>query len=114
MALGWLSVASFAWQYVVPALKDCADVIMKGTYSFVCDRVDDVDVLEEKGLSKRTLVFDSALEFLDEKGVDTSTISSALIYLLIEIAVVNLKKRENKLNKTKRVRKSPKAKKSNR
>jgi len=104
MALGWLSVASFAWQYVVPALKDCADVIMKGTYSFICDRVDDADVTNLHGLQKRTLVFDGALQFLDKKGVDTSTISSALIYLLIEIAVVNMKKRTKKLRRTKRVR----------
>jgi hypothetical protein len=99
MAIGWVSVVSFAWQYVIPALKDCADVLMKGTYGYVKDRVDDVDVLEEKGLGKRTLVYDGALEFLEEKGIDTSTVSSALIYLLIEIAVVNLKKRKNKLRK---------------
>jgi hypothetical protein len=102
MAIGWLSVASFAWQYVVPALKDCADVLMKGTYTYIKDRVDDADVKDLHGLEKRTLVFDGALEFLDEKGVDTSTVSSALIYLLIEIAVVNLKKQKNKLRKTKR------------
>ena len=104
MAIGYLAVASFAWQYVVPALKDCAEVLMKGTYPYVCDRVDDVDVVEKHGLAKRTMVFDSALELLDKKGVDTSTISSALIYLLIEIAVVNMKKRQKKLRKTKRVR----------
>ena len=99
MAIGWLSVASFAWQYVVPALKDCADVLMKGTYGYIKNRVDDVDVLEEHGIAKRTMVYDGAIEFLEAKDVDTSTVSSALIYLLIEIAVVNLKKNKNKLRK---------------
>jgi hypothetical protein len=99
MAIGFISIASFAWQYVVPALRDCAQVLIKGTYTYIKDRVDDVDVMSLKGLEKRALVFDGSLEYLSKKGVDPSTISSALIYMLIEIAVVNLKKKQNKLQK---------------
>jgi hypothetical protein len=99
MAFGWLSVASFAWQYVVPALKECADVLIKGTYTYIVNRVDDADILDLTGLAKRTQVYDDAVIFLDGKDVDTSTISSTLIYLLIEIAVVNLRKKQKRLRK---------------
>ena len=99
MAIGWLSVASFSWQYVVPVLKECADVVMKGTYTYITNRVDDADVMDLSGLAKRTKVYDDALVFLDGKDVDTSTYSSVLIYLLIEIAVANLRKKQKRLRK---------------
>ena len=99
MALGWLSVASFAWQYVVPALKECADVLIKGTYTYIVNRVDDADVMDLKGIAKRTLVYDNTVGYLEGKGVDTGTVSSTLIYLLIEIAVVNLRKKQKRLRK---------------
>lgn len=99
MAFPVVGALTFVWQYVVPIIKDIVQVLSSGAYSFISDRVDDVDVLELKGLEKRTRVFEDASEFLRSKHVDPSLYSSAVIYLLIEIAVVNLKKRQKKLVK---------------
>jgi hypothetical protein len=99
MPIPAFSVLAFVWQYVIPIIKDIAQVLAKGTYSYVKGRVDDLDVLAMKGIEKRTRVFEDASEFLKQKGVDTSLYSSAAIYLLIEIAVVNLKKQQKKLVK---------------
>ena len=99
MGVPVVSVVAFAWKYVIPVLKDVSQVIMKGTYPFIKDRVDDIDVLELKGITKRTRVFADVEEFLKNKGVDPSMYSSAVIYLLIEIAVVNLKRKQKKLVK---------------
>jgi hypothetical protein len=97
MAIGVLTVVSFAWTYVVPILRDGIKVINKGTYGYIRDRVDDADILPLKGFEKRTKVYADAVEWLEGKGVDTSLYSSVLIYLLLEIAVANLKKKQKKL-----------------
>jgi len=99
MPIPAFSVVAFVWQYVVPVIRDIVKFLSKGVYSYVKDRVDDVDVLAMKGIEKRTRVFEDATEFLKQKGVDTSLYSSAAIYLLIEIAVANLKKQQKKLMK---------------
>jgi len=87
-----LSAISFVWTYVLPVIQDIIQVIMEGTYTYIRDRVDDVDVLEEKGLAKRTLVYNSTKEWLKDRDVKLETLASVVIYLLIEIAVANLKR----------------------
>jgi len=87
-----LSAISFVWTYVLPVIQDIIKVIMEGTYTYVRDRVDDVDVLQEKGLAKRSLVYNNTKEWLKDKDVRVETLSSVVIYLLIEIAVANLKR----------------------
>ena len=100
MAIGALAVVSFAWTYVLPVLRDGIKVLNKGTYAYIKDRVDDADIMPLKGFEKRTKVYADAVEWLENKGVDTSLYSSALIYLLLEIAVANLKKKQKKLIRT--------------
>jgi hypothetical protein len=95
-----LSVLSFVWSYVVPVVKDAIAIINKGTYAWIKDRVDDADILELSGFEKRTKVYSDTIGWLENvKKVDTSLYSSAMVYLLIEIAVANLKKKQNKLVK---------------
>ena len=94
------SVLGFIWSYVVPVIKDAIKVINKGTYAWIKDRVDDADILELSGLEKRTKVYSDTIGWLENvKLVDASLYSSAMVYLLIEIAVANLKKKQNKLVK---------------
>jgi hypothetical protein len=95
-----LAVLSFIWTYVVPIVKDAIQVLGKGTYFYIKDRVDDTDVLALQGFEKRTKVFADTVAWLAQKGVDASMFSSAMVYLLIEIAVVNMKKKQAKLLKT--------------
>lgn len=93
-------VLSFVWSYVVPVIKDVIKVINKGTYAYIKDRVDDADVMEMSGFDKRTTVYNDAIGWLENvKKVDASLYSSAVVYLLIEIAVANLKKKQKKLIK---------------
>lgn len=99
MAIPIAVVVSFVWTYVVPIIKDGVKVLNKGTYAYIKDRVDDVDILSMKGFEKRTTVYGNAIGFLESKGVDTSMYSSVFVYLLIEVAVANLKKKQNKLIK---------------
>jgi hypothetical protein len=99
MAIPVAVVVSFVWTYVIPIIRDGVKVINKGTYDYIKDRVDDVDVLNLKGFEKRVTVYGNAIAFLEAKGVDTSMYSSVFVYLLIEIAVANLKKKQNKLIK---------------
>ena len=94
-----IAILSFVWTYVVPVIKDATQLLTSGTYAHIKDRVDDVDILKLKGITKRNKVFQSAQEFLESKDVDTDMFSSVLIYLLIEIAVANLKKKQKKLLK---------------
>lgn len=92
----------FVWTYVIPIVKDGVKVINKGTYAYVRDRVDDADILPLSGFEKRMKVYGDAVGWLENvKNVDTTMYSSAFIYLLIEIAVLNLKKQQKKLLKTK-------------
>jgi hypothetical protein len=99
MAIGAVTVLTFVWTYVVPIVRDGVRVLNKGTYGYIKDRVDDTDILPLKGFEKRTKVYADTVEWLEKKGVDTSLYSSALIYLLLEIAVANLKKKQKKLVK---------------
>lgn len=93
----------FVWTYVIPVIKDGVKVINKGTYKFVRDRVDDADIMPLSGFEKRMRVYADAVGWLENvKKVDTSLYSSAFVYLLIEIAVLNLKKKQNKLMKKKK------------
>lgn len=92
-----IAILGFVWTYVVPVVKDAAELLTSGAYKHIKDRVDDVDVKNLKGITKRTKVFDSTQEFLANKGVDTDMFSSVLLYMLIEIAVANLKKKQKKL-----------------
>jgi hypothetical protein len=94
-----IAILSFVWTYVVPVLKDGFVIIKSGVYEHIKDRVDDEDIRNVKGITKRNKVFASAEGFLDEKGIDPNMFSSVLLYLLIEIAVANLKKRQKKLLK---------------
>jgi len=94
-----IAVLSFIWSYVVPVIRDGVQIINKGTYAYIKDRVDDADVLALKGFEKRTKVYADTVAWLEEKGVDPSLYSSAFIYLLLEIAVTNLKKKQKKLIK---------------
>lgn len=87
-----LTALNFVWVYVLPIISDITKVIMVGTYSFIKDRVDDVDILALHGLDKRNQVYMSTKEWLKTQGVGLETVSSVVIYLLIEIAVANLKK----------------------
>jgi hypothetical protein len=100
MAIGAVTVLTFVWSYVIPVLRDGVKVINKGTYKFIKNRVDDADILELSGLEKRTTVYTEAVVWLQDKGVDTTLYSSALIYLLLEIAVANLKKKQKRLVRT--------------
>ena len=100
MAFPIAAAAAFVWTYVVPVIKDGIKVINKGTYGFIKDRVDDADVMEATGLDKRAMVYSDAIGWLENvKKVDTSMYSSVFVYLLIEIAVANLKKKQKKLLK---------------
>ena len=99
MAFPIMRVLPFVMKYVIPAVKDIGRVLAAGTYAFIKDRVDDVDILELSGLEKRARVYKDTKEYLDSQGVDAEMYASAAIYLLIEIAVVNLKKKQNKLVK---------------
>jgi len=99
MALPVAVVISFVWTYVIPILRDCVKVLNKGIYAFIKDRVDDADIVEAKGMEKRIMVYESAQEYLEGKKFDTSIYSSSLIYLLIEIAVANLRKKQKRLMK---------------
>lgn len=99
MGLPITVVLSFVWNYVIPVLKDCIKVVNKGVYGHIKDRVDDADVKELHGIEKRMLVYDSAVNYLEQEGVDPSLYSSTLIYLLIEIAVANLRRKQKRLVK---------------
>jgi len=90
--MNWLTAASFTWTTVLPIVQDIIDIIMEGTYTFIRNRVDDVDVLEEEGLSKRSLVYSDTKEWLKSRDINVETLSSVVIYLLIEIAVANLRR----------------------
>jgi hypothetical protein len=94
-----VSVLSFVWSYVIPVLKDGMAIINKGTYKYIKNRVDDADVLPLSGFEKRTKVYGDTIEWLKNQNVDPSLYSSAFVYLLIEIAVANLKKQQKKLIK---------------
>jgi len=100
MPVGIMTIISFVWTYVIPVLKDGIKVLNKGTYAYIKDRVDDADILELSGFEKRSVVYADIVKWLGKQGVDPSLYSSALIYLLIEIAVVNLRKKQNRLVKT--------------
>lgn len=94
------AAATFVWTYIIPIIKDGMQIINKGTYNYVKDRVDDADILPLKGFEKRVKVYGDTIGWLENvKNIDTSMYSSAFVYLLIEIAVVNLKKKQNKLLK---------------
>ncbi|MCG8429619.1 MAG: hypothetical protein MJA29_00370, partial [Candidatus Omnitrophica bacterium] len=80
-------------------IKDATELLTAGTYKFIKDRVDDVDILSLKGITKRNRVYQSVQEFLEGKDINTDMFSSVLVYLLIEIAVANLKKKQKKLLK---------------
>lgn len=99
MAFPVAVVISFVWTYVIPILRDCVKVLNKGIYSFIKGRVDDADIVEAHGIEKRIMVYDSAQDYLEKKNFDTSLYSSSLIYLLIEIAVANLRKKQKRLMK---------------
>jgi hypothetical protein len=94
-----IAILSFAWTYVIPVLKDGFVLIKSGVYEHIKDRVDDEDIRSVKGITKRNKVFASAEGYLEEDGIDPDLFSSVLIYLLIEIAVANLKKKQKKLLK---------------
>lgn len=94
-----IAILGFVWTYVVPVVKDAAELLTSGTYKFIRNRVDDADITKVKGITKRNKVYASVQEYLDEKEIDTDMFSSVLVYLLIEIAVANLKKKQKKLIK---------------
>jgi len=94
-----IAILSFVWTYVVPVLKDGFVLIKSDVYDHIKDRVDDEDIRRVKGITKRNKVFASAEAFLEEDGIDPDLFSSALVYLLIEIAVANLKKKQKRLVK---------------
>jgi hypothetical protein len=94
-----IAVLSFVWTYVVPVIKDGVELLTSGAYTFIKDQVDNQDVLALKGITKRNRVYADTMAFCDEKNIDTTMFSSVLIYLLIEIAVANLKKQQKKLIK---------------
>ena len=97
--MGFTTVLGFIWTYVIPVIKDIVKLLNTDVYGYIKDRVDDVDIMDLKGFEKRTTVYGNTVAWLTKKGVDPSLYSSAVIYLLIEIAVANLKKKQKKLLK---------------
>lgn len=93
------TVLSFVWTYVIPVIRDIVKLLNKNVYAYIKDRVDDADILEMKGFEKRTKVYGDTVQWLQNEGLDPSLYSSAVIYLLIEIAVANMKKKQKKLLK---------------
>ena len=90
--MSWLAVLGFIWKYVMPNLKEVFLVTGVDTYNFIRDRVDDADILDMPGLSKRSKVFSEAITFLQEKNIkDLEVMGSISVCFLIELAVLNLR-----------------------
>lgn len=93
--MNWLAIATFIWTNVVPNVKDILRIVGADTYSYVRDRVDDTDILDLPGLQKRAKVYADTMMWLKDKGIDGIEIfGSAAIYFLIELAVINLRKKQ--------------------
>jgi len=95
--MNWMSAASFVWKYVIPSLKEIFKILGSDAYKIIKNRVDDAEIMELSGIEKRNSVFEWTKEHLLEKGIkedDLSALGSVAIYLLIEIAVINLKRKK--------------------
>ncbi len=91
VTVNWLSVVSFIWKFVVPNLKKILKIVGADTYHFICSEVEKADASQMDGLAKRTHVYAEAVKYLKEKEVDIEMIGSVAVYIMIEIAVLNLK-----------------------
>jgi hypothetical protein len=95
--MSWVSILSFIWTQVVPNVKDILRIVGCDTYGHIKDRVDDQDIINMSGLEKRAAVYASAMAWLKERNIDDIEIfGSAAIYFLIELAVINLRKKKRK------------------
>lgn len=93
--MSWVSILSFIWTQVVPNVKDILRIVGCDTYGYIKDRVDDTDIANLSGLEKRAKVYADAMAWLKDKNVDNIEIfGSAAIYFLIELAVINLRKKK--------------------
>ena len=91
--MGWVTIFGFVMKFVYPAIKVIFKIVGSDAYGYVADRVDDADVLEMDGFEKRGKVFADTTAWLEAKGVtDLGVFGSSAIFLLIEIAVLNLKR----------------------
>ena len=93
--MGWFTAIGFVMKLVYPPVKAIIKIVGADGYGYIADRVDDADVMDLSGLEKRTKVFADATAWLKNKGVtDIGLFGSSAIFILIEIAVLNLKKKK--------------------
>lgn len=95
----WFTAVTFAWNAVIPAVREIFSLVGSGTYKFIADQVDNVDIMAMEGIEKRGHVYNLTEAWLTNKGVEVENLSSVVIFLLIEIAVVNLRRKQKKLTK---------------
>ena len=96
--MSYLAVLSFIWEYVFPAIKEVLTIMGSDVYSFIVDRVDDADVLDMPGLQKRTRVYAEAMNYIiTEKQIPRDKVDgvgTVMVYFMIELAVLNLRRRK--------------------
>jgi len=91
--MNWFTVVSFIWNLVYPNLKEIINVIGKDAYGYIADKVDDVEIMELDGVLKRSRVYSDTVGWLEDKGIDDLGVFGATaIYVMIEIAVLNMKR----------------------
>ena len=103
-----ISIATFIWKEVVPVVKQIIKIVGADTYVFIKEKVLEVEVTGVSGISKRLIVFGAASKYLQDKGFkDIDVFGMGVLYFLIELAVMNMK-RANKEKKTKKVKSNKK------
>jgi hypothetical protein len=91
--MGYVTVLGFIWNNVLPILKEILKILGSGTYDYIKENVHKVEEAGLAGLDKRAHVYTNTVDFLKEKGVtEIGVFGMSAVYLLIEIAVMNLKK----------------------
>lgn len=94
--MGWIATLTFVWRYVVPHANEIVKIFGLGTFNAILKLVTEAEATLKGGIEKRSWVFSETYKWLGLKNKslkDISIFGATAIYFMIELAVLNLKKR---------------------